>query len=111
MAEWHIIPKPVILFIDRHSSHLTFQVSTLCEYNESILYLLPPNTTDTLQPTYVGPLKALKQYWRVKGRKYQRENVNEIVRLDVAPLMKKVVLRASQVHQLKMGFKQLDSIL
>ena len=29
----HIIPKPAILFIYGHSSHLTFQVSTRCENN------------------------------------------------------------------------------
>ena len=40
----HIIPKPVILFIDGHSSHLTLQVLTLCENNEIMLYLLSPTT-------------------------------------------------------------------
>ena len=49
----HIIPKPVILFIDGHSSHLTFQVSTPCENNEIMLYLLPPTTTHHAD---VGPL-------------------------------------------------------
>ena len=59
-------------------------------------YFLTPTTTHTLQPADVGPLKALKQYWRNELRKYQRENVNEIVRVDVARLMKNV-LAPSQV--------------
>ena len=58
----HIIPKPAILFIDGHSSHLTFQVSTRCENNEIMLYLLPPTKNHTLLPVDVLPLKALKQH-------------------------------------------------
>ena len=44
----HIMTKPAILFIDGHSSNLTFQVATRCENNEIMLYLLPPTTTHTL---------------------------------------------------------------
>ena len=86
----HIIPKPVISFTDRHSSHLTVQVSTLCENSEIMMNVLPPNTTHTLQHADGWPFKALKQFCRDEVRKYQRENVNEIVR-DVAPLTKNVL--------------------
>ena len=57
-----------------------------------MLYLLPPKKAHSLQPADGGPFKALKQYWRDEVRKYQQENVNEIVRVDVAPLMKKVLV-------------------
>ena len=88
------IQKPVFLFIDGHSSHLSMQVSTL--HNQTFLYLLPPNTTHILQPADVGPFRALKQYWREEVRKYQRNNVNETVRrVDVAPVMKQVLARIS----------------
>ena len=52
--------------------------------------------THTLQPADVGPLKTLKQYWRDEVRKYNRENVNEIVQVAVAPLMKKVLARVTR---------------
>ena len=44
--EEHSIQKPVILFVDGHSTHLTLQISVLCEDNRVILicYLQTPLT-------------------------------------------------------------------
>ena len=72
----HHIQKPVILFVDGHSNHLTLQTSVLCKNNGVILYLLPPNTTHILKPADICPFKPLKDYWRQEVRKFQRENFN-----------------------------------
>ena len=86
------ITKPVILFVDGHSTHLTLQVSTLCEDNDIILYCLPPNTTHILQPADVSVFKSLKQYWRTAVHEYQRENPNTVVRrVNVAPMLDKIL--------------------
>lgn len=39
------IPKPIILSIDGHKSHLSLQLSKWCSENEIVLYAMPPNTT------------------------------------------------------------------
>ena len=85
------IKRPVILFVDGHKTHMTMQLSTLCE-NNSVLYLLPPNTTHILQPANVGAFKPLKNTWRKYVHEFQRENPNSMVRrVNVAPLLSKVL--------------------
>ena len=53
------IQLPAILFLDGYKTHITLQLSGLCEQIGIILYLLPPNTTHTLQPAFAfsNPLK------------------------------------------------------
>ena len=84
------IKKPVILFVDGHQTHISLQVSSLCEEHQVILYLLPPNTTHILQPADVGAFRPLKHYWRQAVKQFQIENPNNVVqRRDVAPMLKK----------------------
>lgn len=86
------IQKPVILFVDGHRTHISMQVSTLCEDAGVILYLLPPNTTHILQPADVGAFKPLKHYWRQQVVDFQRQNPNSVVRRrNVAPLLEKAL--------------------
>ena len=99
------ITKPIILFVDGHKTHLTLQISTFCEENGIILYLLPPNTTHILQPADVGPFRSLKAFWRQEVRQFQRENVNEVVRRQhVAPMLHNVLQKVSP-DSIKNGFK------
>ena len=88
------VTRPVVLFVDGHSTHSTLQVSEFCEQNDLILYLLPPNTTHILQPANVGPFRPLKHYWAQEVHKFQRENPNSVVRrVDVASHLTKVLKR------------------
>ena len=88
------ITRPVVLFVDGHKTHLTLQVSVLCEENGVILYLLPPNTTHILQPADVSVFKPFKQYWREEVSNFIRENpMSNVRRVDVAPLIAKVLKR------------------
>ena len=89
----HIIPKPVILFIDGLSSHLTFQFSKQWNYA-----VFAPSNHDP-HPGDVGLLKVLKHYWRDEVRKYQRENVMKLYSLMWHVSWRRC-WRASQVHQL-----------
>ncbi|MCL4144497.1 UNVERIFIED_CONTAM: hypothetical protein GTU68_054054, partial [Idotea baltica] len=72
------IQRPVILFVDRHHSHISMQLSLYCQENGVILYLLPPNTTHILQPANVGPFKPLRAYWRKAVLNFKRENPNSL---------------------------------
>ena len=42
---FNAIPRPVIVFIDGHVSHLSLHLSNLCRSNDIILICFPPNTT------------------------------------------------------------------
>lgn len=58
------VPKPVILFVGGHKSHLSLQLSQWCDDNVIILYALPPNTTHIMQPADVSVFKPLKTQWK-----------------------------------------------
>ncbi|KAJ8967933.1 hypothetical protein NQ314_002574 [Rhamnusium bicolor] len=49
------IEKPVILFVDGHKTHLTLQISQLCNRLGIILIALYPNATRLLQPADSPP--------------------------------------------------------
>ena len=58
------IQKPVILFMDGHSSHISLQSSTFAVENGVILYCLPPHASHVMQPLDVGLFSSLKGMWR-----------------------------------------------
>ena len=55
-----VVQRPVILFVDGHSSHLTLELIDLARSNGIILFCLPPHTTHALQPLDVAVFKSLK---------------------------------------------------
>ena len=88
----HEIPRPVILFVDGHRTHITLQTSVECDNNGIILYLLPPNTTHMLQPADVGPFRPMKHYWREEVIDRQRKNPGVLIaRKDVAPMLDNII--------------------
>ena len=84
---------------------MTLQVSTFCEENNIILYLLPPNTTHILQPADVVPFKNLKSLWRQAVHQFQLKNPNQVVRRkDVAVLLKSILNEITS-ESIKSGFR------
>lgn len=71
------IQRPVLFSVDGHKSHMSVELSRFCNKNDIILYALPPNATQLLQPADVAVFKPLKDYWRV--RKWQAEHENKVV--------------------------------
>lgn len=55
------IQRPVILFLDGHSSHMTLPLSELCSQNQIELVAFYPNATHVLQPLDVGVFGPLKK--------------------------------------------------
>ena len=55
---------PVVLFVDGHKSHLTYQLSVLCTKLKMDIIALYPNATRILQPADVPVFRTVKMYWR-----------------------------------------------
>lgn len=55
------ICRPVIVFLDGHKSHLTFQLSKFCRDNQIHLVALYPNSTHILQPLDVALFSPFKK--------------------------------------------------
>ncbi|KAG5896446.1 hypothetical protein JTB14_022525 [Gonioctena quinquepunctata] len=102
------IPKPIILFIDGHKSHMSLPLSEFCHANGIILYALPPNTTHMLQPADVSVFKPLKQEWRTTVRKWlSRQEVNSsVTKLNFCPLFEETLQGTSTTDQIKNGFRK-----
>lgn len=81
------IPKPIILFLDGHCSHMTIQVSDLCVENGIELLALYPNSTHFLQPMDVSVFRPLKISWRKVVRKFRiKRDGARLTLQDFAPL-------------------------
>lgn len=64
---------PIVLFVDGHKSHLTYEVSKLCTDLEIILIALYPNATRILQPADVSCFKPLKNFWKKGVLEWRRK--------------------------------------
>lgn len=86
------VTLPVILFVDGHKSHLSYQLSTLCSELQIVLVALYPNATRILQPADVAAFRPIKAGWKQALLKWRKGHPTEAVTREcVAPLLKEVV--------------------
>lgn len=107
------IPKPVIVFIDGHKSHMSLPLSEFCDSNGIILYALPPNTTHMLQPADVSVFRPLKQEWKSTVRRWlnRPENINSTVtKLNFCTLFQDTLQGTNMTTQIKMVSGNVDFI-
>lgn len=83
---------PVIMFLDGHKTHLSYELSTLCRKLNIILIALYPNATRILQPADVSCFKPLKMAWKMQVLKWRRENPYcQITKDNFAPILKEAI--------------------
>ena len=100
------IPRPVVLFLDGHKSHMSYALSQECAQRQIIVYTLHPNSTHILQPADVSVFKPLKSAWKLTVREFQRENPNTVVtRVTFASLIDKTVRVAAKEATIRNGFR------
>ncbi|KAJ8952744.1 hypothetical protein NQ318_008058 [Aromia moschata] len=76
----------VILFVDGHKTHMTIQLSKLCNDLEIILIALYPSATRILQPADVAAFKPLKNDWKDVILDWRRNNpMRQLSKQDFAP--------------------------
>lgn len=100
------IEFPVILFVDGHKSHLTYQLSKLCLQLNIILIALYPNATRILQPADVAAFRPIKAGWKKGLFDWRNENPNSTVtKNDFAPILDKVLNSTIKPEVLINGFR------
>ena len=77
------IPGWKVLFFDGHHSHISLKLVELAVVNFFILIVLPPNSTQLLQPLDGAPFKKGKHGWKVV--------IEEHLRTTKMLLMKRVL--------------------
>lgn len=98
------ITKPVILFLNGHSSHISLPLSNFCQQNEIILVELPPNATHIMQPLDVTVFGPLKKDWSKKLEKFKLEKKIEPRKCHVLPIIETVLTETNFKENLKKGF-------
>lgn len=102
------IPKPVLLFIDGHKSHMTMHLSETCDRHGIILYALPPNATHIMQPADVSVFRPVKANWKDTIKEWQSrpENVNTVLtKTTFAPLLERTLTAPSLPETIRNGFR------
>lgn len=83
------VELPVIVFVDGHRSHATYDTVQFCKDRGIILVCLPPNSTHFIQPLDVSFFKPMKAAWDTALVKWRFANGGAMIsKRDFAPLLK-----------------------
>ena len=97
--------RPVLLFVDGHTSHMTLDVIDVARSNGVILFCLPPHTTHALQPLDVAVFKSLKDNFFKATRAVSFCKTNFIVtKREFAAMVKGPFEKAFSMVNIKAGF-------
>ena len=55
---------PILLILDGHSSHISYEIHLLAIQHQIHLLKLPPHTTHGLQPLDIGVINHMKRIWQ-----------------------------------------------
>ena len=81
------IKKPVIMFLDGYSSHLTYKCVRTAKEMDIILVKLPPNSTHLLQVLDVSVFKPAKTNWTKIVKSWFRQTRFQTVSKSVFPTL------------------------
>ncbi|CAH1978113.1 unnamed protein product [Acanthoscelides obtectus] len=97
---------PVLLFLDGHKSHLTYELSILCNEQNIEVIALYSNATRILQPCDVAVFRPIKMGWKKAVREFYEQNPGEVLnKITFAPLLEKVVAKHIKKETLINGFR------
>ena len=68
------VDRPILLILDGHSSHVSYEVRQLAIENQIHMLKLPPHLTHLLQPLDVGVFKPMKAAWYSAVADFTRRN-------------------------------------
>ena len=99
--------RPILLFVDGHTSHMTLDVIDVARSNGVILFCLPPHTTHALQPLDVAVFKSLKDNFFKATRAVSFSKTNFIVtKREFAAMVKGPFEKAFSMVNIKAGFSK-----
>lgn len=96
---------PIILYVDGHTSHLTYHLSEFCSEKGIILIALYPNATHILQPMDIGVFHPLKAAWRNGVHEWKLEHGHKLKKEHFAGLLNDVIKKGITKTTLENAFK------
>ena len=103
--ESRCVKRPVILFLDGHSTHVSLEASDICVANGIELYCLLEHSSHIMQPLDLRLFSVLKQNWKEAVRAFQVENVGEFVtKRTFAKVFRSAWEKSAQIEIAVKGF-------
>ena len=97
---------PMVLFVDGHKSHLTYQLSVLCNKLKIEIIALSPNATRIMQPADVAVFHQVQMYWWKAVREWHAKHPGEVLnKATFAPLLREVIDSAAEPETLVKGLQ------
>ena len=85
------IPRPTVLFVDGHSSHININAAEFCSKNGIIVYCFEAHASHIMQPCDVGFFGPLKKKWQSHVRQWQTTHIGEpLTKKDFPGILKLV---------------------
>lgn len=100
------IPKPVILFLDGHRSHMTLHLSDSCKANEIEVISLYPNSTHLLQPMDVAVFRPLKISCQNQVKSWKIDNPKQTMKREHFAPNFEAALRNIATDTIRNGFRK-----
>ena len=98
--------RPLILFMDRHSSHYCPDTLALAAENGIIVFMLPPNTTHLTQPLDKGVFGPFKQHWRRVCHDFKTSHPGQVINdYNFCRLFSKAWLESMTTSNIVAGFR------
>ncbi|GAB0089467.1 hypothetical protein DMENIID0001_040100 [Sergentomyia squamirostris] len=99
------VERPVVVFLDGHSSHLTLHLSRFCQKNGIILVSLYPNSTHLTQPLDVAVFKPIKTRFSALKTQFSCETRREPSKPDLPHLLNCVISEPLMKTDVIAGFR------
>lgn len=100
------VEEPVLLILDNHASHISYDIYKHCKANHIHMLSLPPHTSHRMQPLdvmFYGPLKAA---YKKECDSFMKSHLAEkITPYDVASLFSKAYSNVASISKGESGFR------
>ena len=98
------IQKPVLLFVDEHTSHKSLEISELCSKNGVILYCLKAHASHLTQPLDQAVFSPMKAAWQEAVRKHVNKTMEAVTLRTFAQVLKVAWYSTSKPSTAVSGF-------
>ncbi|MEW8547694.1 MAG: hypothetical protein AB2693_29655 [Candidatus Thiodiazotropha sp.] len=100
------VQRPILLFIDGHSTHVTLEASDICIQNGIVMYCLLEHASHMLQHLDLKLFSSLKETWRQSVRDWQAEHIGDFVtKRTFASVFKQAWQRSATTDIAVKGFR------
>ena len=87
---------PVILFVEGHGSHISYDLVTTSLKDNIVIMCLPPHSSHVLQPLNVTCLGPIKQAWKRTLKEFQLGSGGaNVTKLELSSLLKNMGTKPS----------------